>query len=126
MTTKVNIAFPMRYSSEGAFLTNDVTLKAVSDDLKILLLTNYGERVIHYDFGANLRRILFEQGPDMKQQIKDAIASAVNKWMPFLIINNIIVEDNIDNPSLRLNEINVSVNFSVGQLTSSLSVVVRG
>ena len=116
----------MRYSSQGAFLANESTLRAVSDDLRILLLTNYGERPIHYDFGANLRKVLFEQGPDMKQQIEDCITSAVDKWMPFLIITNISVKDSNDDSTLRLNEVKVNIDFTVGQLEGSLSQNIRG
>ena len=57
----INVMFPMKKSSSGAFQTNITTFDAVRDDLKILLLTNHGERPIHYDFGANLRSAIFEQ-----------------------------------------------------------------
>jgi phage baseplate assembly protein W len=116
----------MRHSSQGAFDVNVTTLDAISDDLRILLLSNYGERPIHYDFGANLRRVLFEQGPDMKQQIRDSIVSAVDKWMPSLVLNTIDVEDNTTNPSLRSNEVRVKIEFSVGQLQGFLEQNIRG
>ena len=58
----INLQFPLRRSSKGAFATNDSTINAVVDDLKLLLLTNHGERPVHGDFGANLRSIIFEPG----------------------------------------------------------------
>ena len=109
----VNIAYPLRKGSAGAFETNSTTLEAIIDDLRILLLTNHGERVIHMDFGANLRSIVFNQGPDMKQEISDAIVAAVDKWMPFLTINEIVVNSSDDDPSLDPNEVNIDIDFSV-------------
>jgi phage baseplate assembly protein W len=57
----INLKFPLRRSSAGAFETNVTTIAAVTDDLKILILTNFGERPMQYDFGANLRSVVFEQ-----------------------------------------------------------------
>lgn len=126
MPNFINIVFPMRRGAQGAFAANEETLRAVSDDLRILLLTNYGERPIHYDFGANLRRILFEQGEDVKQQINDSIVAAVDKWMPFLVIDQITIKDNKDDSTLRLNEVRIDIDFRVGNLEGSLSQQIRG
>lgn len=120
MAGTINVRFPMRKGSRGAFETNVSTIQAVADDLRILILTNYGERPIHYDFGANLRRVIFEQGEDVRQQVKDAIVAAVDKWMPFVILNEITVDDVTTKPTLKPNEINVKINFSVGQIEGVL------
>lgn len=122
----INLKFPLRRSSKGAFDTNQSTIDAVADDLRILILTNYGERPIHYDFGANLRRILFEQeGGDIRQQVKDSIISATEKWMPFVSIIDILVDDSTTNSTLKSNEINVKINFGVGQLQGTLQQSIK-
>ncbi len=109
----VSIAFPLRYGSTGAFEMTETTLDAIRVDLRLLLMTNHGERVIHYDFGANLRPILFSQGPDLKQRISDAITSAVDKWMPFVSINSMVIETSADNPTVSPNGVHIDVDFSV-------------
>ena len=76
-------------------------------------MTNHGERVIHYDFGANLRPILFSQGTDLKQRISDAITSAVDKWMPFVSINSMVIETSADNPTVSPNGVHIDIDFSV-------------
>jgi phage baseplate assembly protein W len=109
----------MRKSSKGAFDTNEDTLSAVADDLKILILTNHGERPIHYDFGANLRSVIFEfQGEDLRIAVQDLIRAAVDKWMPFVNLLNIGVEDSTTTTTLRNNEIHVTIEFSVGNIDS--------
>jgi len=125
MAGSINIRFPLRKSPKGAFETNQSTIQAVADDLRILILTNYGERPIHYDFGANLRRIIFEQGPDVRQQISDAIVAAVDKWMPFVILQDVQVNDSSTSPTVRPNEVNVKITFSVGQLEGVLEQRIR-
>lgn len=120
MATPINLQYPMRKSPEGAFATNSSTLDAVADNLKILILTNYGERPIHYDFGANLREVIFEmQGDDLRQSVKDHIVSAVERWMPFVNVLDVVVQDETTTPTLRPNEVHVKIEFSVGNLDST-------
>ena len=116
----VGIKFPMKRSSRGAFATNDSTIDAVIDDMRILILTNHGERPVHFDFGANLRPIIFEQGPDVAQRVEDAIVSAVEKWMPFVNLKRVEVTTIDDDPSLRPNEIRAKISFTVGQVQGQL------
>ena len=66
MANTISIKFPLRKSSQGAFEGNVETIDAIRDNLRILLLTNHGERPINYDFGCNLRKVLFnEPGVDI-------------------------------------------------------------
>lgn len=120
--TKINIKFPLEKSPEGAFTTNTSTLDAVESDLKILLLTNYGDRLIHYDFGANLRALLFESGIEgsvmagtdissslIGQRISDQINSAVEKWMPFVTIESMKITS-----TGNASEVELKIDFSIG------------
>jgi len=117
MATPINIKFPLAHSPKGAFATNDTTHLAVLDDLKILLLTNYGERPIHWDFGANIRPLLFElKGPDLFQAVQDAVLTAVEKWMPFVNVVNLDVADESTDPTLGPNQIQVRLEFTVGKI----------
>lgn len=122
----INLKFPPRRSPRGGFATNDTTIEAISDDLKILILTNYGERPIHYDYGANLRTVLFEQGSDVKQKIIDLIQAAVDKWMPFVSITRIVVTLGSEDSLLRPNEAHVDIDFSVGELEGRLTQKIPG
>jgi len=125
MANPINIAFPLRKGSQGAFETNAETIQAVADDLRILILTNHNERVIHSDFGANLRGIIFEQSDNIGQQITDAITSAVDKWMPFVNIIDIIVRDERTDPTVKSNEIKVELRFSVNQIEGVLQIPIK-
>jgi phage baseplate assembly protein W len=126
-STPINIKYPMQYAPKGAFATNDTTVDAIADDLKILIKTNWGERVIQYDFGANLRALLFEPMVNTKQQISDQISAAVTKWMPFVTITAITVSLNEDDAKVDYNSALVKVSFAVGKtgLSGDVTVNVR-
>lgn len=125
----VNIKFPLERSSRGAFATNDNTIDAVADDIKILLLTNHGERPGNYLFGANLRPLIFEQGEDLQQKISDSILIALERWMPFVSVEEIQVFDSNTDLSVDPNEIKVNIKFKVGSvsdMTRDVAVSIRG
>jgi phage baseplate assembly protein W len=126
-STPINIKYPMQYATKGAFATNDTTVDAISDDLKILIKTNWGERVIQYDFGANLRSLLFEPMVNTKQQISDYISAAVDKWMPFVVISSLTVDLNEDDATVDYHAARIKIVFSVGKtgLTGNMSVTVK-
>jgi len=58
----------------------------IHDNLKSLILTNYGERLGAYDFGANLRELTTELSSqiDFDAEAMLRINSAVNKFLPFV------------------------------------------
>jgi len=61
----------------------------IKDNFKNLLLTNHGERVGMYDFGANLQELVMELGAsntDNEAMIR--ITSAVKKYMPYITLHN--------------------------------------
>jgi len=126
-TRSINIKFPLERSSEGSFAMNEETIAAVADDLKVLILTNYGERPMLYDFGCNLRPLLFDaMGQEFKQKVSDSVTFAVSKWMPYVRILSIDVLLS-DDASLQDNECKINVKFSVGNtdLKNEMAVVLR-
>ena len=120
MANKINLKFPLRKDPEGGFQSNDLTIGAATADLRVLLLTNHGERPANYFYGANLRKIIFEQGNDVRQRISDAISDAVERWLPFISIIEIIVDDQSSKSSLGLNQVHVEIHFLVGQIEGTL------
>lgn len=60
----------------------------VHDNFRNLLLTNHGERLVHYDLGANLRPLVadFSSKEDFDGEAMIRINSAVAKWLPFMTL----------------------------------------
>ena len=93
--------------SNGIFATNYTTLTQAKDNLKNLILTHKGERLMQPEFGCDVWRLLFEPiSPDIiEQRIESAILDAVSIWLPYLSIDEIIFdydENDIDNHTISL------------------------
>jgi len=76
-------------SSEGILSMNFSLSDQFADNLKNLLLCNWGERLGIYDFGANLKPITteFVSQEDFDTEAIARIRTAVEKWMPYVTLN---------------------------------------
>ena len=50
----INLKFPLRAYRKGFFEMNNTTRDAIREDIKILLLTKKGERVVNGSIGTNI------------------------------------------------------------------------
>ena len=91
----ISIKTPLRLSENYGDLLemhNDQFL-AIRDNLRNLILTNHGERLAHYDFGANLIAVVNELGSEDGDSTAMAlIAKAVAKYMPFVSLEGFDVK----------------------------------
>lgn len=86
----IGIKTPLQisYGDEEFLEMNYDLLDNISDNLKNLILTNHGERLFDYNFGANLKELAFELGTeDADAEAIARIQSAVAKYMPFVSLN---------------------------------------
>jgi phage baseplate assembly protein W len=122
----IAISTPMAISERfGMFDMREDILSVVKDQLKMILLTNKGERVGNYDFGANVRAILFSQiENDIEDILIENIQKNVEKYMPFtrLISFNLYTGNEIED--LQENEMLIEITFSVESLNLQSSVEV--
>ena len=85
-------------------------------NFKNLLLTSPGERVMIPDFGVGLRNYLFSNRAEtLEADIAYRIESQVEKYLPFITINNIEffdIQENFENPEAP-NTINMLVEYSI-------------
>ena len=114
--------------SNGIFATNYTTLTQAKDNLKNLILTHKGERLMQPEFGCDIWLLLFEPiSPDIiEQRIESAILDAVSKWLPYLNIDEIVFdydENDIDNHTISL-DIKFSL-VSNANLSESVQITVN-
>ena len=88
------------------FYKTKTILEQAKSNMRNLLLTSKGERVMQPEFGSTLTDVLFNQGEDVENQIDEAIREAVSNWLPYIIINEI-------NMFQQGNQVDVSIDFSV-------------
>lgn len=99
--------------SNGIFATNFTTLTQAKDNLKNLILTRKGERLMQPEFGCDIWKVLFEQmsGQTIETQIESYITEAVSIWLPYLTLNSIIFD--YDNTDIDNNRISLDIKFSL-------------
>jgi phage baseplate assembly protein W len=67
-----------------------VGIDQIKSDILALLLTNQGERVMLPNFGADLRRFLFEPADAIvAEEIRGLIADQLRLWEPRVVIEDI-------------------------------------
>jgi phage baseplate assembly protein W len=97
----------------GIFAVNYTTLTQAKDNLKNLILTRKGERIMNPTFGCDIYKVLFEQmdGGLVESKIESTILDAVSNWLPYLSIDEIIFD--YDNNDIDNNRINLELKFSL-------------
>jgi phage baseplate assembly protein W len=117
MADPINIQYPLTKGRAGPLETNEDTFDAILADLRILILTNFGERPVHFDFGANLRPLIFEfRGEELRQAINDSVIAAIDKWMPFVNVVSLTIDDETTDSTLHPNQVHLKLEFSVGNI----------
>ena len=99
--------------SIGLFETTENELDAARQNLKSLLLTNWGERPMHFHFGCNFIEFLFEtrRSDDFRSAIADRIVDQVGKWLPYLRLVNLNVLFQADDASIPENGIGIQMQY---------------
>ena len=72
----------------GVFAVNYTTLNQAKDNIKNLILTRKGERLMQPEFGCDVWKVLFEpmDGQIIENLIENYIIDAVETWLPYLTI----------------------------------------
>lgn len=114
----INLQFPLRKYNKGFFQGNDTTLEAVREDIKILLLTRKGERLINTGIGTNIAVYageLFRQinKTEMKARIASEIRAALETWMPHINLIGLQVLTIDEDPNLRDNDMVVKMDYKL-------------
>jgi len=108
------IKTPMQLGDkEGIFSMNYSLEDQFADNLKNLLLTNWGERLGLYQFGANLKPLTteFVSQDDFDSEAIVRIKDAVEKWMPFVDLEDFSSEvDRLENKNTGIIKISITYN----------------
>ena len=109
----------------GAYSLVESYTEQVKQNFKILLLTSPGERIMNPSFGVGLRRFLFEPRVHLIPQIRQAITSQVNRYMPFIKINSIqFGQSSAEQSESKI--LSVSIQYEVPSINLDTSIVLQG
>jgi uncharacterized protein len=108
-------SLPLIYDIESGPYDMLGTLEGIiKQNLKMLLLTSPGERIMMPDYGVGLKNYLFSHNTiTTKEDIRSKIIQQVSIFMPFLENIDIVIQDTSAEES---NAISIIVSFFVGPI----------
>ena len=89
----IGIKTPVQFSNDESslFKMHKKLIDQISDNLRNMILTNHGERLGIYRFGANIHDLVFELGNQaVDQEAMRRISSAVGTYMPYIQLQSFI------------------------------------
>lgn len=117
--TPIGIKTPLRLGNKHGILDMYTNVAdTVHDNLRNLILTNWGERLGLYFFGANLRPLTTEYSTqeNFDSEAVIRIKTAVTNWMPFVSLIDYVsdIEDFKTGSSVAL--IKITITYSIPSL----------
>ena len=116
----IGIKTPLEFGMEreGIFAMHFDNASQIKDNLRNLLMTNYGERVGIYAFGADLRSLVGELASqeEFESEAMLRISQAVSNWMPMIELDTFESKFIPSNGDEGLTTIAITVVYSVPPL----------
>lgn len=120
----ISIKSPLATSERfGAFDMYEDVISAVTAHIKNILLTNKGERLGNYNFGADVRRIIFESNiENVQDELARSIQDNISFYIPAveLLSMSIFTKDQIQ--ELGTSEVLLRVTFKIKGININSSV----
>jgi phage baseplate assembly protein W len=92
------LGFPPRVGTDGR-LAWSAGEENVRESIRLILLTEPGERLLREAFGCGLRRFLFEPNTvTTRELIRERIMQAIGRWEPRVTLEAVEVEADTENP----------------------------
>jgi len=125
ITTPNEVGLGVSFSSNTSLFAPIFTTPVqTKENLKTLLLTRVGERVMHPMYGTSLLAIIFEPNlTSIKSEIKELISEPISYWLPYIDIESIDIITAEDDPLMDHN-IKITITYSVDELdTSTITII---
>jgi phage baseplate assembly protein W len=109
--TAIGITLPIQIGNT-AFNQSFTTFEQAKSNIKNLLLTKKGERVMQPNFGSGLQELLFDFNDELlSAKIEETITTALETWLPYIVIQQINV--NQSNNNKDKNTVGITISFNV-------------
>ena len=90
MSRGLSPKLPLTKDPQDGYKLNKSYVEMIKQNIKMLVLTAPGERIMDPEFGVGLRNYLFRNNiPELQGEIRAKIAQQVNRYMPFIQIEEI-------------------------------------
>ena len=121
----IGVTLPLERGNTGYFAQSTSVFQQVKSNFKNLMLTRKGDRLMQPEFGTDIHSLLFNQiTEDTLDNLKLSINSAVERWMPFLEVVEVLTQTPVDDD---YNKVSIYVKYrfrSNPNVTDSVTVSV--
>ena len=122
------LTLPVKRGNTGYFEQAFTTFDQAKANLRNLLATRRGERIMQPNFGTGLHSLLFEPMTDgvFEEKLQNTITQAVSFWLPYITIQQIDIRMTDEMKDRNLAE--MSITFSVNNQiqTDSVTFLIQG
>jgi len=125
----IGVSIPFN-NPKGIFYNTFTNNAQILTNLKMLILTQRGERYLQPEFGTDLRYTLFENisdEDDFKSKILGTVTSAISRWMPFLQVTKSEVIINVNTSDKIVDEdhaVSIKLDINIAGTPSYLPIMI--
>lgn len=127
----IGIKTPLEAGNDDAelFKMNTDPSVQIGDNLKNLILTNYGERLGRYSIGCNFKSILFDRNSQNSSEYEkvaiENLKEQIRKFLPLVTVDQVdfTPEDKMYEDRSSLAKVVVKVKFSIPKLRSQNNTI---
>lgn len=119
----IKVPLSLGESSDGILKMHYNIDSALADNFRNMIMTNHGERLGLYDFGANLAELAFELGTDeFDSEAIRRIRRTTEKYMPFIQL--LTFEPLVDrNDNKEVAKVGVRITYKVNALSQKERII---
>lgn len=110
------IGIRLPFSDYNVFTLNYTTKDQIKSNLTNYMLTNKGERVFNPEFGADLRRLLFDQLSDFTDA-KNILLENLALYFPMITVTALDFT-----PDTNRNMLNIKLSYSINNNADSILI----
>lgn len=119
----IKVPVELGQSNDGLLKMHTDIEKVLADNFRNMIMTNHGERLGLYDFGANLTELAFELGTDnFDSEAIRRIRRTTQKYMPFIqLLTFEPLVDRVDNKEVA--KVGVRITYRVSAVSQKERVI---
>jgi len=120
----VGIKLPFNGTNGNLFDLSYSTQEQAISNLKNLLLTRRGERIMEPYFGTTIQDALFEPNTEeLIATIQNSVTEAISYWLPYIIIDSLVVENVIAKLGVQQEHgVTISLKVSVTEAGANIPI----
>jgi len=121
----IGITLPIQIGNT-AFNQSFITADQIKSNIKNLLLTKKFERLMQPEFGSGIQELLFNMNDEMfADNLENNIVDTLSKWMPFVNVETINIQQPNDYKDSNKVEVSVSFRISDTQILDTVTFNVQ-